>query len=614
MRASEKRKSPLKLPQRAYSSPGFSAAVENGEAIIITEGERNALAISQLGHPCIGLVGVWGWQKKRQRSDTGKAFGERKLICDLERVAWSGRNVVIVFDADVDSNERAQMAQARLAEVLKSHGAIVRVGRIPVDSGCKGIGEYLAQHDGRACQELERLIAEAQPAETPPPPSVIGWAKLFVAEHFTSATGCELFWHCDEYYRWTGTHYIPVSERELGAVVLSWLDKKRVDAKPRDAVDVVKGLASLCRLPFSIEAPCLERETGDYVQKTNWLPLENGVLDLDEVVLGRKHPSLIEHTPKFFSPFSLPYRHDANATCPNWFQTLNEIYGGDEELIDLVGEYFGYCLTWDTSLQKFVMFEGPPRSGKGTILRTLAAVVGEENCASPRLTSLVETFGLWSLLGKRVAICPDAHLGHGDKTMAILEIIKLITGEDAIDVQRKFLPTLRTRLRVRFALGVNELPRFGDDAGALRSRALIVPHRVSFEGNEKTTLEKMLWQERPGILVWALDGLMRLGANERFTQPRASEDVRRDYQRLVSPIAGFLEDCCLIGSELEVAKDVIYAKYTAWCEDNGRRPCAKETFGAKLRARLPKLADRRPRVAGERVRFYVGIGLREARP
>ena len=71
-------------------------------------------------------------------------------------------------------------------------------------------------------------------------------------------------------------------------------------------------------------------------------------------------------------------------------------------------------------------------------------------------------FGLWGLLGKTVAICPDAHLGRGDQAINVLEILKSISGEDTVEVHRKNLPSISARLGVRFTLALNELPKFGD--------------------------------------------------------------------------------------------------------------------------------------------------------
>jgi putative DNA primase/helicase len=68
--------------------------------------------------------------------------------------------------------------------------------------------------------------------------------------------------------------------------------------------------------------------------------------------------------------------------------------------VGLLQEWFGFCLLPDTSHHKIAILIGPPRSGPGTIARVMAALIGHENVAGPRLTALGTNFGLEPLIGK----------------------------------------------------------------------------------------------------------------------------------------------------------------------------------------------------------------------
>ncbi|MDZ7735869.1 MAG: hypothetical protein U5P41_07065 [Gammaproteobacteria bacterium] len=54
---------------------------------------------------------------------------------------------------------------------------------------------------------------------------------------------------------------------------------------------------------------------------------------------------------------------------------------------------------------------GPRRSGKGTILRVMTALLGRSNVAAPTLSSLAAPFGLQPLIGKTAGLISDARLG-----------------------------------------------------------------------------------------------------------------------------------------------------------------------------------------------------------
>src|SRR5262249_16167940 len=98
-----KYESPRGLTNRPYVPPGggtAAALADPAQPLILTEGEKKAVAADQAGYPCMGLVGVWGWQQPRPRDARGRGYGPRKLLPELRTVPWKGRKVFVVFDSD----------------------------------------------------------------------------------------------------------------------------------------------------------------------------------------------------------------------------------------------------------------------------------------------------------------------------------------------------------------------------------------------------------------------------------------------------------------------------------------------------------------------------------
>jgi len=598
-----KYESPRGAPNRAYFPPGFAELLQGSKLIIVTEGEKKALRIQQAGWPCVGLVGVWGWQEKRQRSDTGKAFGPRKLIEDLAVIEWKNYSTVICFDSDAIDNASVKLAESRFAEALTDRGTTVAVARPPGGDKKVGADDFIVEHGE---DKFREVIESAEPAKTPASPTPMDWARMYLDECQRIGQGVTLRWHRDVFYGWSGRQYKRLPDSDLRGVLLQYLDGRGMAVTPRLAGDVLQCLASEVRVASDIEVPAYLSERG--TTHPNWLALENGILDLDAAIRGEA-VTLKRHSPRWFSPIALPYPYKADAECSVWFQTLDQFFDGDTERVDLLSEWFGYCLTEDTRFHAILLIEGPRRAGKGVTLRTLRSIVGEDNTVSPRLAGLSELFGLQGLIGKRLAITPDAHLGKGDRALATLETLKMISGEDAVEVHRKHLPSITTRLRTRFALGVNELPKFGDYSGALASRVIVLPYRLSFEGREDRDLETKLNNERPGILRWSLEGLARLHRQGGFTKPKASGEVEADFKRLVSPVRAFIEDRCEIRADSECGRDVLWDAWGQWCDENGHLRGSREVLGSRLRALIPMLKSGRLREGESRVRTYRGIRL-----
>lgn len=176
------------------------------------------------------------------------------------------------------------------------------------------------------------------------------------------------------------------------------------------------------------------------------------------------------------------------------------------------------------------------------------------------------------------------------------------------DTVKSVSPLLNTRLRVRFVIVTNELPKLSDASGALASRFLILPMTRSFYGNEDRGLEAALTAELPGILNWALGGLDRLRARGYFVQPDAATEAVEELEDLASPVAAFVRECCEEAPCAQVSVKALFQRWSDWAEDNGMRIGDSRIFGRNLRAVVPNLRVKQPRIDGRQERVYCGIG------
>lgn len=610
-----KYESPIRQQPRAYKPAGFAERFATAPEILLTEGTKKTLRLWQAGHCAIGLTGVWNWQRKRLKSDSGKAYGRRHLIPDLADLDWHGKTVILIFDSDAASNPNVQAAEAKLAESLISCGAAVKVARLPQNGDAKvGADDFLVAHGEAALREI--LDAAVEP-ELPRPPTVLDLAAEYVAEYLREPAGPRLRWHQDEFYAYNGCRYCRVPDTELQAVVHPWLDNRIDKCRPHHVRDLVTSFRSVdgVRVPFDRERPCWLN--GEQTDARTVVAFKNALVDIGNTGADLQ---TWPHTPAFFSTVCLPYEFDPTATCPTFDAWLQDTFGGDAECIQLADDWCGLLLTSDTRFQKIAAFYGPPRSGKGTLIRVLTAVLGDDACASPTLTSLVSEFGLSQLVDKTACFFPDAHLGRATAPQ-VLDVLKSVSGEDRVSVNRKHLPHLTgVRLRCRFTLSVNQMPRLHDASGALASRLLILPFPNSYLGREDLSLEQRLQAEASGILNRWLRGLHRLRQRGHFVVPAAAAELQDSYERLASPVTAFIQDRCVLSPELSTPTSRLFAAWRTWCEDAGHESGSEAAFGTSLVAAAPAVRKTRRRVnesdaetlavaKGALVYRYSGIGL-----
>jgi putative DNA primase/helicase len=359
----------------------------------------------------------------------------------------------------------------------------------------------------------------------------------------------------------------------------------------------------MTHLPASVTSPSWLRDGATKPPALEILPCRSCLLHLPTM-------RQFDPTPQFFTTSALDFDPDPSSPPPmDWLGFLHQLFDGDIEALDLLQEWFGYCLICDTSQQKMLLIVGPRRSGKGTIARVLTRLVGTANVCGPTTSSLAGAFGLQPLLGKSLAIVSDARF-HGENIQTVIERLLCISGEDTLTVDRKHLTSVTLKLPTRFMFLSNELPRLTDASGALAGRFVILRPTQSFFGKEDLKLTPKLLAELPGILHWAIEGWHRLRERGHFQMPQSVADAVLDMEDLASPVGAFVRDECIVGAGQRVWMDELYDVWKRWCEREGRSVVTtRQSFGRDLAAAVPGIAARRNQSYG---RFYEGIGLRHA--
>lgn len=439
-------------------------------------------------------------------------------------------------------------------------------------------------------------------------------ARAFLARRHTIDDLRTLHHHRGQFFAWGGAAYRTADDAEIRAALYDFLDRaerakdrKREPFRPnRSKVgDVLDALKAAANLPSALSPPAWLDDVPDLnAPPGEYIVTSNGLLHLPTREL---HPA----TPAFFSTNALPVSYDPDAPDPKaWLAFLKSLWPDDHESIDALQEVFGYALVPDTQQQKIFMLVGPKRSGKGTIARTLTAMLGTDNVASPTLGSFGTNFGLEPLIGKMLATITDARLGGRADQSAIAERLLSVSGEDTVTIDRKFRPAWTGRLSTRFLVLTNELPRIADASGALASRFIVLALTESFYGREDLSLPERIAVELPGIFNWSLAGLDRLRKRGHFQQPESTRQAVEELETLGAPVGAFLKDRCIIAPGRACEVDALFGAWRDWCTASGRRePGTKQTFGRDLRAAVPGLKTSQPRTDQGRERHYEGIEL-----
>jgi putative DNA primase/helicase len=274
----------------------------------------------------------------------------------------------------------------------------------------------------------------------------------------------------------------------------------------------------------------------------------------------------------------------------------------DQEVCDLLQEWFGYVVSGDSSKHKFLYLLGPTRAGKGVITRTLQSLVGASNYASPNLAQFGTNFGLQPTIGKSLITINDARF-RGVRSAELVERLLNFTGGDSMTIDRKNREPWEGRPTARVMVVSNDPPSVTGEQTTAFARRILGPielHR-SFYDNEDYELEDRIAGELDAIMGWALDGYARLVARGRFVRPAASAELFREIEEAMSPVLAFVRDRCVHSPNHIVGKDQLYAAYKRWCADSGTYCASKVEFGRQLKGTLRDKVQwvKLPREAGK---------------
>lgn len=263
--------------------------------------------------------------------------------------------------------------------------------------------------------------------------------------------------------------------------------------------------------------------------------------------------------------------YDDQADCPRWEQFLMEIFGGDQNLIDWVQRAVGYTLTGDTREEVLFLCFGSGANGKSKFLEVLSRLLGDYAATASFETFNAErrseqTNDLAALAGKRLVTAIET---DEDRRMAEARV-KMVTGGDTISCRflRQEFFTYKPQFKVWLAMNHKPIVR-GRDRGIWR-RIKLIPFLQSFERKPDKQLNDKLATEMPGILNWAIQGLLAWHQQGLGTCT-AIDAATEGYRKEMDDIGQWIDEELVDDIRAIMPATDGYAHYNLWARNRGER-------------------------------------------
>lgn len=382
------------------------------------------------------------------------------------------------------------------------------------------------------------------------------------------------------FYEYRGGVYILLNEIDMVNLIdnlmfeLGLLDYR---TKRRYLVDTIGRIGSL-----------LNRMSGNYfteesISKNKWyINLTNGLLDIDTY-------KLLPHTPTYFSTSQIPFAYDPTATCEEFDRFINKVSGDRYSIAQMIQEMYGYLLSDANRRHKvFYLYGNTARNGKSTCAKIACGLIGNGNVSSLSLEQIAKESSamMTTIVNKQINFTDEL-------SSKFIESSRLtaMSSESLIEINPKYKPAYMYKVKAKFIVACNDLPRFNDNQG-MKHRMISIPFSVHIkEENRILDYDQILLnKEGSGILNWAIEGAKLLKKNGTFFISQESREDMDENALGSNSVYAFLESEYKYNERYTdlISTDSMYGEvgtkgepgtmYRLYCHQSGIGAVSKQKF------------------------------------
>ena len=272
--------------------------------------------------------------------------------------------------------------------------------------------------------------------------------------------------------------------------------------------------------------------------------------------------------------------------CPIFLTFLNQITNGDTDLQRYLQRALGYCLTGVTKEHALFFNYGEGANGKGTLMNTVAYIMGDYHKTAPIETFTVTRHDnhpteLAGLMGARLVTAMETEKGRRWAESRI----KQLTGGDAVSARFMRQDFFDYVPQFKINISGNHKPALGTVDEAIRRRFNMIPFLVTIPPDKRDLdLPEKLRAEAPGILQWQIDGCVAW-QKQGLDPPSAVTGATKDYLDSQDLISLWITDSCEEDKAAQKSPSMLFASYKDWAEKAGERSGTQKEFSDALQSR-----------------------------
>ena len=334
--------------------------------------------------------------------------------------------------------------------------------------------------------------------------------------------------------------------------------------------------------------------------KNTWIQFNDTIVDIET---NERIPADSKYFITNPMPYALP--EDNLEDTPVMDRIFEEWVGKDH--VRTLYEIIAYCMLSDYPINRLFCFIGAGMNGKSKFLELLRNFIGQENCCSTELDTLLHSrFEVTRLHKKLICQMGETNFGEMNKT----SMLKKLSGGDLIGFEYKGKDCFEDKNYSKLIIATNNLPTTTDKTIGFYRRWMIIDFPNQFS-EAKDILNDIPEEEYNALASKCCFILKELLDKRAFTNEGSVEERMKVYEDHSNPLEKFIKDNIEEDIDGYVWKYEFTDKLNAWCKDNRFREMSDVAIGKKMKEmgvgqRLIMNAE-----AGKQWRAWLGIKWKE---
>lgn len=308
------------------------------------------------------------------------------------------------------------------------------------------------------------------------------------------------------------------------------------------------------------------------------------------------------------------YPYVENQSPDLFRKTIEEIFEGDEEKIELLLSSFALALDNNICGPSIFIFEGSGANGKSLLLNVLKAVIGQSRISHFSIKDFGEKF--------RLSILIEPNLVFYEENISTIQSDQMnnLKGvSDGIDmpIEEKHEKPKVYRVKVASIFAMNEKPKFQEKNHAVLRRFHYLEFSRTFSRDEQNVnLLSDLQVENSGIFDLIYEQFRKIRERGSIPVSKTLQEKAMIAFEVYDSVEGFVKSRCIVSGDSEdrISKDDLYNHYKKFCSKKEIEPLGKQTFQKNLLNSFDSIKTDRIKSKVNKERPHCVSGLKLKKP